>query len=129
MSEPNEIEKPNLDWLETAFSTYKVWAGSQYECDRKRTELVNMVHNRMKKIIEAPLKARIKELESDLAAEREKLRGAASRAVEYVFFEGDNDPIDKNGFQAPTISSDGLRAAIMADNSARAALDAEKADK
>jgi hypothetical protein len=37
----------------------------------------------------------------------------ANRAVEYVFFEGDDDPIDENGFQAPSISSSGLRVSII----------------
>lgn len=45
-------------------------------------------------------------------ARAEALREAGNRAVEYVFFEGDNDPVDENGFNAPMISSDGLRAAI-----------------
>lgn len=45
-------------------------------------------------------------------ARAEALRDAGNRAIEYVFFEGDNDPVDENGFNAPMISSDGLRAAI-----------------
>jgi len=48
----------------------------------------------------------------------EALREAGDKAVEYVFFEGDSDPIDENGFQAPSISSGGLRAAILAPKEA-----------
>lgn len=48
-----------------------------------------------------------------LSHDDEVRRECGNKAVEYVFFEGDNDPVDENGFQAPSISSDGLRAAIM----------------
>ena len=65
-----------------------------------------------------------KELTTLIEADRQKVREeCANKAVEYVFFEGDNDPIDENGFKAPSISTTGLRAAIEGDENEKAAQD------